>query len=93
MRYTVTICLAALVAICLAALFVLIAPVSMAESGRVISGGGGPTPLGTNPGGKYISRGGAMSGTNPGGKYVFRGGSAKFHTNPGGKYRWYGNSP
>ena len=72
MRYTV--------AICLAALFVLMAPVSMAESGRVISGGGGPTPLGTNPGGKYISRGGAMSGTNPGGKYVFRGGSAKFHT-------------
>lgn len=38
----------------------------MAESGRVISGGGGPTPLGTNPGGKYISRGGAMSRTQVG---------------------------
>ena len=54
------------VAICLDALFVLMAPVSMAESGRVISGGGGPTPLGTNPGGKYISRGGAMSRTQVG---------------------------
>ena len=77
------------VAICIAALFVLMGPASMAQSGRVV--GGGTTSFGTNPGGKYISRGGATFGTNPGGKYVYSGGNAKFHTNPGGKYRWYGN--
>ena len=79
-----------IVPIGVAALFVLMLPAS-AESGRIVSGGGGPTPYGTNPGGKYI--GGGISGTNPGGKYVYRGRDAKFHTNPGGKYRWYGNSP
>ena len=45
------------VAICIAALFVLIGSASMAQSGRVV--GGGTTAFGTNPGGKYISRGGA----------------------------------
>ena len=74
------------VAICAAALFVLMGPTSMAEAG-------GTTAFGTNPGGKYISRGGAKFGTNPGGKYVYRGSGSKFRTNPGGKYRWYGNSP
>ena len=54
---------------------------------------GGTTASGTNPGGKYINRSGAMFGTNPGGKYVYSGSGAKFRTNPGGKYRWYGNSP
>ena len=49
------------VAICIAALFVLMGPASMAQSNRV---GGGTTSFGTNPGGKYIYRGGAMS-TNP----------------------------
>ena len=73
-------------AICAAALFVLMGPASMAEAG-------GTTAFGTNPGGKYINRGGAMFGTNPGGKYVYSGSGAKFRTNPGGKYRWYGNSP
>jgi len=75
------------VAICVAALFVLMGPASMAQSSRV----GGTTSFHTNPGGKYVYRGGAQFGTNPGGKYVYRGGNAKFHTNPGGKYRWYGN--
>jgi hypothetical protein len=74
------------VAISVATLFVLLGPASMADAG-------GTTAFGTNPGGKYINRGGAMFGTNPGGKYVYRGSGAKFRTNPGGKYRWYGNSP
>ena len=73
-------------AICAAALFVLMAPASMAEAGST-------TAIGTNPGGKYINRGDAKFGTNPGGKYVYSGSGAKFRTNPGGKYRWYGNSP
>ena len=77
------------VAICIAALFVLMGPASMAQSGRVV--GGGTTSFGTNPGGKYIYGGGAKFGTNPGGKYVYSGGNAKFHTNPGGKNRWYGS--
>jgi hypothetical protein len=79
-----------IVALCVAVLFAPMTPAS-AESGRVVGGGVGPTPFGTNPGGKYIGSG--RSGTNPGGKYVYRGRDAKFHTNPGGKYRWYGNSP
>ena len=74
------------VAICAAALLVLMGPASMADAG-------GTSAVGTNPGGKYISRGGAMFGTNPGGKYVYSSSGAKFRTNPGGKYRWYGNSP
>ena len=74
------------VAICIAALFARI-PAS-SPIGRVVAG---TTSFGTNPGGKYIYRGGANFGMNPGGKYVYRGGNAKFHTNPGGKYRWYGN--
>ena len=44
------------VAICIAALFVLMGPATMAQSGRVV--GGGTTSFGTNPGGKYIYRGG-----------------------------------
>ena len=72
--------------ICAAALFLLMGPASLADAG-------GTTAFGTNPGGKYIGRGGVMFGTNPGGKYVYRGSGAKFRTNPGGKYRWYGNSP
>ena len=56
-------------AICAAALFVLMGPASMAEAG-------GTTAFGTNPGGKYINRGGAMFGTNPGGKYVYSGSGA-----------------
>ena len=40
--------------ICAAALFVLMGPASMADAG-------GTTAFGTNPGGKYISRGGACS--------------------------------
>ncbi len=68
-------------AIC-GALFVLMGAVSIVEA---------QTAYGTNPGGKYVYRGGAKFGSNPGGKYVYRGGNAKFHTNPGGKYRWYGN--
>ena len=71
------------VAMCIAALFLLMGPASMAQSGRVV--GRGTTLFGTNPGGKYVYRGGATFGTNPGGKYVYRGGDAKFHTNPGGK--------
>jgi hypothetical protein len=74
----------------IAALFLLMGPASMAQSGRVV-GRGTTTSFGTNPGGKYVYRGGATFGTNPGGKYVYRGGDAKFHTNPGGKTRWYGN--
>jgi hypothetical protein len=54
---------------------------------------GGTTVFGTNPGGKYINRGGATLGTNPGGKYVYSDSGAKFRTNPGGKYHWYGSSP
>ena len=71
------------VAICIAALFLLMGPASMAQSGRVV--GRGTTSFGTNPGGKYVYRGGATFGTNPGGKYVYRGGDAKFHTNPAAK--------
>ena len=74
------------VAICIAALFVVMGPASMAQSA-----GGGTTSFGTNPGGKYVGGGTTSFGTNPGGKYVYRGGNSKFHTNPGGKYRWYGN--
>ena len=73
------------VAIYAAALFVLVAPASIADAG-------GTTASGTNPGGKSINRGGAMFGANPGRKYVYSGSGAKFRTNPGGKYRWYGNS-
>ena len=80
-----------MLAICIAAFALALMSSASAESGRVVAGGGGPTPFGTNPGGKYIGSG--KSGTNPGGKYVFRGSDAKFHTNPGGKHRWYGNSP
>ena len=74
------------IAICAAALFVVMGPASMADPGAQLRSA-------PNPGGKYINRGGAMFGTNPGGKYVYSGSGAKFRTNPGGKYRWYGNSP
>ena len=57
------------VAICAAALFVLMGPASMAEAG-------GTTAFGTNPGGKYVYRGsGAKFRTNPGGKYRWYGNS------------------
>jgi hypothetical protein len=79
------------IAIGVAALFVLIGAISMAEAGR---GGGAGFKGGGFKGGSAFrggnihvgGGGGAKFHTNQGGKYAYRGGGGKFHTNQGGKY-------
>ena len=82
------------VAIGVAACFVLIGAMSMAEAGR---GGGGFKGGAGHIGGSAFRGGNIHVGgsvgkfhTNPGGKYV-GGGVGKFHTNPGGKYVYRGS--
>ena len=92
-----------MIAIGVAAGFVLVGAMSMAEAGRGgFKGGGfkggsvhmgGGAKFHSNQGGKFAYRGGGGGTkfrTNPGGKYIHRDSGAKFHTNPGGKYRWSG---
>ena len=87
------------VAIGVAACFVLIGAVSMAEAGRGGGGfkGGGGGISAAAPSEAAISTGAAAAWakfhTNQGGKFTYRGGGggAKFHTNPGGKYVYRGS--
>lgn len=82
------------IAIGVAAFFVLIGAISMAEAGRGAGGhfgGGGGFKGGNAFRGGNIHVGGGGGGkfhTNQGGKYAYRGGGGggKFHTNQGGKY-------
>ena len=81
------------VAIGVAACFVLIGAMSMAEAGRGGGFKGGAGHIGGSAfrGGNIHVGGGSVGKfhTNPGGKYV--GGERKFHTNPGGKYVYRGS--
>ena len=83
------------VAIGIAACFVLIGAMSMAEAGRGgggFKGGAGHIGGSAFRGGNIHVGGGSVGKfhTNPGGKYV-GGGVGKFHTNPGGKYVYRGS--